>query len=81
MRMYDVKVNEIPKYLTNNLTYQTHSIKPYLSHCTYMGSLRILPSGIQIWRSTIVARTSVPQRWSHNGIQIILLFSIRKIRS
>ena len=26
MRMYDVKVNEIPKYLTDNTTDQTHSI-------------------------------------------------------
>ena len=25
-RMYDVKVNEIPKYLTDNTTDQTHSI-------------------------------------------------------
>ena len=26
MRMYEVKVNDIPKYLTDNLTDQTHSI-------------------------------------------------------
>ena len=26
MRMYDVKVNDIPKYLTGNTTDQTHSI-------------------------------------------------------
>ena len=42
-----------------------------------MGSLRILPSGIQIWRSTIIARTSVPQRWSQNGIHAILFFGSR----
>ena len=55
--------------------------KPYWSHCTYMGSLRILPPGSQLWRSTIIARTSGPQRCSQNGIHMILLFRLKKMRS
>ena len=55
--------------------------KPYWSHCTYMGSLRILPPGRQLRSRTIISHTSVPQRWIQNGIHVILLFRINKMRS
>ena len=40
-----------------------------------MGSLHILPPGSQLWRSTTIECTSVPQRWIQNWIHMILIFS------
>ena len=42
MRIYDVKVNDIPKYLTENPTDQTHSIVIHEKEETLLTSLHVL---------------------------------------